>query len=76
MGMRYLAAVTCPRCPSDSADWVPVTAMVANEHTNDVSVMTVGAMFRCHVCSLRWIAIRHEPDYIPDNDYWTGDEFE
>ena len=74
--MKLIAAVACPRCPSDSADWAEVTAIVVNEYTDDMSAMTVGSMFRCHVCSLRWIVIRHEADHIPDDDYWTGTEFE
>ncbi len=69
-----LAAVQCPRCPSDAADWAPLFGMgvINGELVREV----VGDLFRCQVCGLRWIATS-EGDYIPDEDYyWTGREFD
>lgn len=65
------AAVRCPRCPSDSADWQPMFGMDPENHER---VVLVGNIYRCMVCSVKWIESSGEPAYIPDPDYWDGND--
>jgi len=68
------AAVLCVRrnCPSKSARWFSIESIDGD----GVSVVTVGAAFKCDLCSARWMQMRGQQDpYIPPDDYWKGDEF-
>lgn len=66
---RSLAAVNCPRCPSDSADWAPMWG-IDTSTTGQAHKVLKGDLFRCRVCSVRWMAPRDQAPYIPDDDYW------
>jgi hypothetical protein len=70
--VQYLAAAQCPRCPSDTADFVFVEGI----HPVTLTVVTVGGLYRCRVCSLRWIEPVGGARLIPDDFYWSGHEFD
>jgi len=63
------AAIDCPRCPSDSAWAKPLNVM-----GEDSRPVLGGTLFKCKVCSVRWIEPLGHPAYIVPDDY-AGPEF-
>ncbi len=57
-----IAAVQCPRCPSDAASWRPLTGISEEPPWREVMY---GDIYTCKVCSYEWYYTKKQGDYFP-----------